>query len=1138
MAISDGTAGAWVATTTRNPTVTLPSHAAGDMLLVRVGWKSSTPDTDVASCATTGWAKLGQYYNGGGASSNGGGGVLVAVFWKVAESSSETNPVIEFDDATGPTPGGYAPVTYTKGASDAWETPVGASAAVAAATSYSATMSTHVSATAGDMLDAFVFTNDNTTLTVPTVSQAGLTLDTVTEYPGTALSSSTSNDIAADGCNRLATAGTSSAAAVVSGTNSVADPGAAWVTRLRVTTATAKSGTDSGTGADALASTAVALTGTDSGGGSDSATPAAAITAMPSYPEAILADSPIAYWRLGESSGAFADSSGRGHTLTESGTLTRDVANSSLIAGNDDGGISTSDIANYATASDHPDFDLGDGPFSIEFWMRRDADNGGYAGVLHHGTNGWTVNIAGDSMGALADHLGLGKVGVAVLSCTSGVIPVDTTWRHYVVTRSGYGAGNTKWYTNGVEGHTDTASIGTYQIENTALPVTVGKDGSELDGGLDELAIYPYVLTPEQVAAHFAAARSRYAAAVLEDAPIGYWRLGDASGGTADAVVGPDIALTNATLNQKGALVEADTAILFSGETSGGFTDLAMPAGTTDGVTFEAWVKFTELGDQIHSFILWGYQVTARPYGWLFYDHRSTTEELAYQYWTSTDGFVWCVTTWVPTVDRWYHIAVSHNYAAETAAFYIDGQLYDTFDGSAYAIPSAIAANETIGIGAYGSRSGGPIVHFLDGAMDEAAVYDYPVSGGRLAAHHSAATGIGADSGLAADTATASTPGEEKTGSDAGTAVDAVASLAAASAVRTDAGAGADTAAALAAALATATDAGAGADTATPAAATPVRTDAGVGADTGAISVPIAGADVGAGTDTVASLAVSLPVRTEAGTGTESAAPTASPAVADSGAGTDAGVLAAATPVRTDAGTGAEVASVVQAAQVAASDSGVATDTALAPSAALGASEAALGADAGSGAALYAAADAGVSAETSLVDRGGLIIDDDAAVGADTATIAAAISSSDAGVGVETAAAAVPVTAVDAGVGADAFVSIYQAISIYASDSAVGSEAATIATLYELEDTGAGAELAVVTAAFVAVDAAGSSELASLEALLEVVAETAVGSDIARKTEGVTVGMAVDMQIGRGTAGDMALSDPTVPVIVSSRYLP
>lgn len=100
MAITARAVGAWTATTTRNPTVTLPTHAAGDMLLVRIGWKSSTPTTDVAVCNTSGWTKLGQFYDGGGASSNGGGGVLVAVFYKEAASAAETNPVVEFDDAT------------------------------------------------------------------------------------------------------------------------------------------------------------------------------------------------------------------------------------------------------------------------------------------------------------------------------------------------------------------------------------------------------------------------------------------------------------------------------------------------------------------------------------------------------------------------------------------------------------------------------------------------------------------------------------------------------------------------------------------------------------------------------------------------------------------------------------------------------------------------------------------------------------------------------------------------------------------------------------------------------------------------------------------------------------------------------
>jgi hypothetical protein len=233
MAISDGTAGAWAAVNATTQTVTLPAHSAGDMLLVRAGMKHATVPGSI-TCATSGWTKLGQYYDSGGASSNGGGGVVVALFYKEAASSSEPNPVVTFHATVSATPGCAVAVSYSKGASENWVTPEGAGGAFASSTAISATMSSHISATSGDMLDAFAVGNDNNTMTVPTVTQAGLTLDTVTEYPATALSDSTSNDIEADGCNRLATAGTSSAAAVVTGTLNIADSGSAWVTRLRV----------------------------------------------------------------------------------------------------------------------------------------------------------------------------------------------------------------------------------------------------------------------------------------------------------------------------------------------------------------------------------------------------------------------------------------------------------------------------------------------------------------------------------------------------------------------------------------------------------------------------------------------------------------------------------------------------------------------------------------------------------------------------------------------------------------------------------------------------------------------------------------------------------------------------------------
>jgi hypothetical protein len=234
MAISiRGTAGAWVAANATTQTVTLPTHASGDMLLVRVGMKHATLPGDI-TCGTAGWARIGQFNNGTAASGNGVGDVQVAVFWKVATSAAETDPVITYHASVAATPSCASPIVFQHGASEAFDTPVGDGGAIAAATNISATIQSHVTATAGDMIVAFLVTNDNTTLTVPTFTQTGLTLDAVAEAPATALSSATSNDISADACYRLVTAGTSSAAAVVTGTNSVADVGAAWTTRLRV----------------------------------------------------------------------------------------------------------------------------------------------------------------------------------------------------------------------------------------------------------------------------------------------------------------------------------------------------------------------------------------------------------------------------------------------------------------------------------------------------------------------------------------------------------------------------------------------------------------------------------------------------------------------------------------------------------------------------------------------------------------------------------------------------------------------------------------------------------------------------------------------------------------------------------------
>jgi hypothetical protein len=128
--------------------------------------------------------------------------------------------------------------SYSKAAGETWVTPVWGTVATTAVTSHSNTITTHVTVTAGDMALGFFFYRDNTTQTSPTFTQSGVTYGTVAEYPSTALTTTTSNDIAADACHRLASSGTSTAAPVMTHTTSTVETGAYAFVRLRVSTPT------------------------------------------------------------------------------------------------------------------------------------------------------------------------------------------------------------------------------------------------------------------------------------------------------------------------------------------------------------------------------------------------------------------------------------------------------------------------------------------------------------------------------------------------------------------------------------------------------------------------------------------------------------------------------------------------------------------------------------------------------------------------------------------------------------------------------------------------------------------------------------------------------------------------------------
>jgi len=471
VAISLNTSGSWAAVNATTQTVTLPTHAAGDMLIVRAGMKHATLPGDI-TCGTAGWAQIDEHNNGTTASSNGGGDVEIAAFWKIATSSSETNPVITYHASVSATPGCAVATSFSKGGSEMWDTPVGDSGSIAAATSYSATMGSHIAAKANDWLVGYSVTNDNTTLTVPTIAQTGLTLSARTESPATALSSATSNDISADGCYHSVTSGTSSAAAVFSGTNSVADVGAAMVIRLRVTVGVTPT------------TAALVLTTFKPGVGN---TP---------YSSAVVANEPGAYWRLGEPSGGTAVDTMGSNNGSYLNTPTLGVTGA--ISGDSDTAV-TFQAANteYIDIGTYVGIPTGASDRTVEGWIKTTNSGsdspiyvvGAYSGTLR---TFWAGYLNSSGVLAWTDSVSFLTFGSAIN---------DGNWHHVVFTYTGT---TLRAYIDGSEASGSPQTLGGALDTSGAGNQWIAANGSAwLEGSLDEVALYTSVLSAGEIANHW-----------------------------------------------------------------------------------------------------------------------------------------------------------------------------------------------------------------------------------------------------------------------------------------------------------------------------------------------------------------------------------------------------------------------------------------------------------------------------------------------------------------------------------------------------------------------------------------------------------------------------------------------------------
>lgn len=219
---------------------------------------------------------------------------------------------------------------------------------------------------------------------------------------------------------------------------------------------------------------------------------------MATWWEEVLSDSPKLVLKMDEASGNLTDSSGFGHTATVTGSPTYQVAGP---AAGIEYGITIA-TGSYFTVADHADLDLGNGPFTIEFWYKRGStsDNGAILGKADGtATAGYIVSQSATDFLRLEDGSTSSHVFNALAATTD-----TTNWLYAVFTRAN--ATNAKLYINATD-VTDIGGAKTFTDNNQALLIGRGySTGGSYDGvTIASPVIYKSELSSARIAAHYAA---------------------------------------------------------------------------------------------------------------------------------------------------------------------------------------------------------------------------------------------------------------------------------------------------------------------------------------------------------------------------------------------------------------------------------------------------------------------------------------------------------------------------------------------------------------------------------------------------------------------------------------------------------
>ena len=211
------------------------------------------------------------------------------------------------------------------------------------------------------------------------------------------------------------------------------------------------------------------------------------------YSDLILGDSPVGYWRFGESAGPSAnDSSPNGNDGTYFASPTLGVPGAMF--GDPDTAVSMNGTSQEVRVPDDNTLDVGDS-FTIEGWVKR-SSTAKTTPLFNKGSQSFQLVV----LGGPGNQVSLRKANVTTVARSGTSVLADGEYHHVVATKDG--PNSTKIYIDGVE---STVQVdGNRVIENNTVQLRFSGSGSNRHQ-LDEFALYDVALSEADVLEHYRA---------------------------------------------------------------------------------------------------------------------------------------------------------------------------------------------------------------------------------------------------------------------------------------------------------------------------------------------------------------------------------------------------------------------------------------------------------------------------------------------------------------------------------------------------------------------------------------------------------------------------------------------------------